>query len=43
MVYSDSDQVQDARSCKFMTSYFTFIAYEVTFWMSYQQKTVALF
>jgi len=43
VAYSDSDWIQDPESYKSITGYFTLIACGVIFWMSCQQKTVALF
>ena len=42
IAHSDSDWAQDLESCKSVTGYITLMAYRVTFWMSHQQKTVAL-
>ena len=42
VAHYDSDQAQDPESCKFVTGFFTLMAQEVTFWMSYQQIIVAL-
>ena len=42
IAYSNLDWAQDPELHKFMTGYFTLMAQEVTFWMSYQQKTIAL-
>jgi len=42
VAYSDSDWAQNPESCKSMTCYFTLIAHGVTFWISCQQKTIAL-
>jgi len=43
VTHSDLNWAQDSESHKSVTSYFTLIAHEVTFWMSCQQKTVVLF
>jgi len=42
MAHSDSDWAQDLESYKSVTGYVTFMAHGVIFWISYQQKTVAL-
>jgi len=43
ITHSDSDWAQDLESCKSVTGYVTLMAHRVIFWMSHQQKTVALF
>ena len=42
VAHSNSDQKQDLESCKSVTGYFTLIAHGIIFWMSCQQKIVAL-
>jgi len=42
VAHSDSDWTQDPESCKSVTGYFTLMAQGIIFWISYQQKTIAL-
>jgi len=42
MAHSNSDWAQDLESCKSVTGYVTLMAHGVIFWMSHQQKTIAL-
>jgi len=43
VAYSDSDWGQDHEHCKLTTGYFTILAQGITSWLSYKQKSVALF
>ena len=42
IAHSDSDWTQDPELYKSVTGYFILMAHRVTFWISCQQKTVAL-
>ena len=42
MVYFNLDWAQDLKSHKSVTGYFTLMTHKVKFWISHQQKTVAL-
>ena len=41
IAHFNSDWAQDSKSHKFITDYFTLIAYKVISWISYQQITLS--